>query len=385
MLFSRTSRRLVSALQNAAYPLGLRSRGVHSSADIAAYRNSHAITIQGLREGVSNPILSFEETNFPTALIDALKAEGFEQPTPIQAESWPLASAGRDMISVAKTGSGKTFAFVMPAIAKILERRDARGGVARGRSPFALVLAPTRELTQQIEKEASKVAVASGVKVASLYGGTSKQTQIYSLRNGVDLAVGTPGRINDLITAGYLNLSDVEYLVLDEADRMLDMGFEPQIRSIIAECNPKKQSLFFTATWPKSIRGLAADYLRDPVTINIGEQSELTANSAITQHVHVVSPREKAAKLQAIFADLKRISMQEERTFPKTLVFLSRKSDCDDLAYDLRDLGFPVGTLHGDKTQQARDMILDHYRSNKIKLLIATDVAARGLDVKVCI
>ena len=167
---------------------------------------------------------------------------------------------------------------------------------------------------------------------------------------------------------------------------MLDMGFEPQIRSIIDTCSPDRQNMFFTATWPKGVQQMAREYLRKPVTITVGDQSTLNANKNITQHVHLVKPFEKSMKLEQILQDLVPLSPEGKpmmHTVPKTLVFVGRKSDCDEMAYDLRDMGYPVGTLHGDKAQNARSMIMQQFRNSTIRVLVATDVAARGLDVKV--
>ncbi|CAE7384232.1 unnamed protein product, partial [Symbiodinium microadriaticum] len=239
--------------------------------------------------------------------------------------------------------------------------------------PTAVVLAPTRELALQIENEANKFAPSMGLTVACFYGGTSKGPQFRAITRGIDLVIGTPGRLNDLIDTGALNLKMVKYLVLDEADRMLDMGFEPQIRSIIDTCDKRRQNLFFTATWPKGVQEMAQEYLTNPVTITVGDQNTLNANSNITQHVHLIKPYEKPFKLEG---------KPQTLSVPKTLVFVGRKSACDELAYDLRDMGYPVGTLHGDKEQNARTTIMNKFRNSELKILVATDVAARGLDVK---
>ena len=345
--------------------------------------------MKGLEGETFEPVLSFDDLPFSANIVASLKRQGYSEPTSIQAQSWPIAMAGRDMISVAKTGSGKTCAFLLPAFQKIsgsppqTERKfDNR---RKGRFPSAVILAPTRELALQIESEANKFAPSVGITVASFYGGTPKGPQFRTLSRGVDVVVGTPGRINDLLDSGALNLKLVKYMVLDEADRMLDMGFEPQIRSIIEQCNEDRQNLFFTATWPKGVQQMAMEYLKKPVTVTVGSQDTLNANANITQHVHLLKPYEKPFKLEEILQESSPLcpdGLQQPHKIAKTLVFVGKKGDCDDLAYDLRDLGYPVGTLHGDKAQTARTAIMDSFRKSKIRVLVATDVAARGLDIK---
>jgi ATP-dependent RNA helicase DDX5/DBP2 len=363
--------------------------------ELAEYLKLHDIQVRGAKGDVYTPMTSFENTPFPPSIINALYSEGFTAPTPIQAQSWPIALAGKDMVSVARTGSGKTCAFLLPGFLKVLSNKDAltppMGAMGRkGKFPQTLVLAPTRELTQQIVDEANKFSRTSGLVVAPFYGGTPKGPQLRQLSRGVDIVVGTPGRCNDLLEMGALDLSAINYLVLDEADRMLDMGFEPQIRTLINRCNTNRQNLFFTATWPKDIAQLAADYLTNPVSVHIGGADTLNANKAIQQTVHVVKEFEKSYRLEELMETL--IPTEEDsqlttvaqrrRAAPKTLIFLARKLECDDLAYELRDLGYLVGTLHGDKEQTARTKIMNKFRTGEIRVLVATDVAARGIDIK---
>jgi ATP-dependent RNA helicase DDX5/DBP2 len=203
------------------------------------------------------------------------------------------------------------------------------------------------------------------------------------LRRGVDIIVATPGRCNDLAEMGVLNLADVKYLVLDEADRMLDMGFEPQIRTILQQCSPERQSLFFTATWPREVRSLAADYLSNPIHITVGDQNgALTANKAIQQNVLMVEEYDKYNKLMETLENINPDEGKNPKKVPKTIIFLSRKMSCDDLCYDLRKQGYYVDSLHGDKSQNYRQVAMDRFRNNRLQVLVATDVAARGLDVK---
>ena len=249
--------------------------------------------------------------------------------------------------------------------------------------PSVLILAPTRELTMQIEKEAFKFARVVGINTACIYGGASKGDQIRKLRGGVDIVVGTPGRVNDLIEMGALDVSKVNYFVLDEADRMLDMGFEPQIRQVVEFIPKERQTLFFTATWPKEIQNLAAEFLTNPIRISIGENDTLNANKAITQNVKVVTDSQKPDELLlALQSTLDAAGITNKANIPKCIIFVSRKDMCEDLTYSLRDEGYSVDCLHGDKTQMARDRCMEAFRRGHIKLLVATDVAARGLDVK---
>jgi ATP-dependent RNA helicase DDX5/DBP2 len=394
--------------------------------DARNYRKQHDVRIKGFSGDMNElaPMSSFDDMPFSPALVRSMLDQGFSEPTAIQAQSWPIALMKRDMISIARTGSGKTCAFLLPCLHAISQSQSSStpSSYEQGRDSFrrrqrsrripkALVLAPTRELAQQIEREASKLCPAVGVTAACFYGGASKGPQLRQLSHGVDIVVATPGRCNDLIEMGALDLSEVDYLVLDEADRMLDMGFEPQIRRIVPCCKPTRQSLFFTATWPKGVQELALEYLADPITINIGDQDKLHANKAITQHIHMVKPHEKYEKLEEL---LEKLTMEAtERTqrlltdstagklltdldghtevapevrfhpknIPKTLIFVGKKAECDDVAYDIQDAGYTVGTLHGDKSQDARSFIMQQFRRNNIKILVATDVAARGLDI----
>ena len=364
------------------------------------YRREHGINLKG--EGALTqdfaPLVDFEATPYSSILKSALDKAGYTAPTSIQAQSWPVALSKRDLISVARTGSGKTCGFLLPALHILMENRanrrkasvkesgdsgERRRTYSVRRNPSVLVLAPTRELAMQIEQEAQKFTRAAGVYSMCMYGGTPKGPQIGMLRRGVDIIVATPGRCNDLAEMGILNLADVSYLVLDEADRMLDMGFEPQIRTILEQCHAKRQSLFFTATWPREVRSLASDYLTNPIQIQIGDQSgKLTANKAIEQNIIMIEEYDKYDKLMDVLEDINPTEDKNPKKVPKTIVFLSRKSACDALAYDLRKNGYYVDSLHGDKSQNYRQIAMERFRNNRLQVLVATDVAARGLDVK---
>lgn len=364
-----------------------------------SFRAIHQIKLKcksGMAEDYS-PMTEFDSTPFSTVLKRVLKSEGFTAPTPTQAQSWPIAMKNRDIISVARTGSGKTCAFLLPAFQKMLEakasqpekakasnredQRWSRSG-SQARAPTVLVLAPTRELTVQIDTESQKYSRACGFNSISVYGGTPKGLQIRKLSEGMDIVIATPGRCNDLAEMGVLDLSKVDYLVLDEADRMLDMGFEPQIRAIIGQLAPKRQNLFFSATWPREVQSLANEFLTDAIQINIGDSDVLNANKAISQHVIVTSEKDKKDELVDLLAKLNTDENKNPDKVPKCIIFVSRKYDCDIIANILHRQGFAVDSLHGDKSQQLRDRAMDRFRNSKLRILIATDVASRGLDVK---
>ncbi|MBA0571911.1 hypothetical protein Golob_002280, partial [Gossypium lobatum] len=220
---------------------------------------------------------------------------GFSAPTPIQAQSWPIAVQGRDIVAIAKTGSGKTLGYLLPGFMHLKRcHNDPQMG------PTVLVLSPTRELATQIQDEAHKFGKSSRISCTCLYGGAPKGPQLREIERGVDIVVATPGRLNDILEMKRISLHQVSYLVLDEADRMLDMGFEPQIRKIVKEVPTRRQTLMFTATWPKEVRKIAADLLVNPVQVNIGNIDELVANKSITQYVEVLSPMEKHRRLEQI-------------------------------------------------------------------------------------
>ncbi|CAN0904204.1 DEAD-box ATP-dependent RNA helicase 14 [Linum grandiflorum] len=246
-------------------------------------------------------------------------------------------------------------------------RNDSRMG------PTVLVLSPTRELATQIQAEAVKFGRSSRISCTCLYGGAPKGPQLGQLDRGTDIVVATPGRLNDILEMRRVSLGQVSYLVLDEADRMLDMGFEPQIRKIVKEVPARRQTLMYTATWPKEVRKIAADLLVNPVQVNIGNVDELVANKSITQYIEVLAPMEKQRRLEQI--------LRSQEPGSKVIIFCSTKKMCDQLARNLARQ-FGAAAIHGDKSQGERDYVLNQFRSGKSPLLVATDVAARGLDVK---
>lgn len=257
--------------------------------EIEMYRQDKQITLKG--EKIPNPIQYFEEGNFPDYVMHGIKKEGFNEPTAIQAQGWPIAMSGRNMVGIAQTGSGKTLAYILPAIVHI----NSQQALKRGEGPIALVLAPTRELAQQIQSVANDFGSLSYVRNTCIFGGAPKGSQARDLERGVEICIATPGRLIDFLERGTTNLRRCTYLVLDEADRMLDMGFEPQIRKIIEQIRPDRQVLMWSATWPKEVRNLAEEYLIDYIQLNIGSLS-LSANHNILQIIDVCQEHEKEAK-----------------------------------------------------------------------------------------
>ncbi|CAK0852825.1 unnamed protein product, partial [Prorocentrum cordatum] len=305
---------------------------------------------------------------FPEQLVQGLQAAGFVAPTPIQAHTWAIAAAGRDLIGIAKTGSGKTLAFLLPAFVKILQ--------AWPRTPYLCALAPTRELACQIESEAHKFGTLSGIRTACCYGGAPRGQQLGALRRGAQIVVACPGRLNDFIQSRAVDLSRVGYLVLDEADRMLDMGFEPQIRQIIAAIPSPRQTLLFTATWPKEVRSLASEFLTKPFHVQTGTVDALTVNKDIEQHViFVQSEQEKTPQVVQILQGIPRGS--------RCLVFCETKRTTEMLNSELvQRCGVSSVRIHGDMAQYERTAALDSFKNGRNCVMVATDVAARGIDVK---
>ncbi|XP_029944764.1 probable ATP-dependent RNA helicase DDX17 isoform X1 [Salarias fasciatus] len=340
-----------------------------SQFDLEEYRRKKEITVRGT--GCPKPIISFHQAHFPQYVMDVLMEQNFKEPTAIQAQGFPLALSGRDMVGIAQTGSGKTLSYLLPGIVHI----NHQPYLERGDGPICLVLAPTRELAQQVQQVAYDYGKSSRIKSTCVYGGAPKGPQIRDLERGVEICIATPGRLIDFLEAGKTNLRRCTYLVLDEADRMLDMGFEPQIRKIVDQIRPDRQTLMWSATWPKEVRQLAEDFLKDYVQINVGAL-ELSANHNILQIVDVCMENEKDNKLIQLMEEI----MAEKEN--KTIIFVETKKRCDDLTRRMRRDGWPAMCIHGDKSQPERDWVLSEFRSGKAPILIATDVASRGLDVE---
>ncbi|XP_059408786.1 probable ATP-dependent RNA helicase DDX5 isoform X1 [Carassius carassius] len=340
-----------------------------STQDVEHYRRSKEITVKG--QNGPKPIMKFHEANFPNYVMDVISKQNWTDPTPIQAQGWPVALSGKDMVGIAQTGSGKTLSYLLPGIVHI----NHQPFLERGDGPICLVLAPTRELAQQVQQVAAEYGKASRLKSTCIYGGAPKGPQIRDLERGVEICIATPGRLIDFLEVGKTNLRRCTYLVLDEADRMLDMGFEPQIRKIVDQIRPDRQTLMWSATWPKEVRQLAEDFLKDYVQINVGAL-QLSANHNILQIVDVCNDGEKEDKLMRLLEEI----MSEKEN--KTIIFVETKKRCDDLTRRMRRDGWPAMGIHGDKSQQERDWVLNEFKYGKAPILIATDVASRGLDVE---
>ncbi|CAH0730061.1 unnamed protein product, partial [Brenthis ino] len=340
-----------------------------SMADVEAYRSEHQITVKG--RDVPAPSIYFEEGGFPDYAMKEILKQGFPNPTPIQAQGWPIALSGRDMVGIAQTGSGKTLAYILPAIVHIINQPR----LLRDEGPIVLVLAPTRELAQQIQQVAHDFGQSVQVRNTCIFGGAPKGPQGRTLERGVEIVIATPGRLIDFLEKDTTNLRRCTYLVLDEADRMLDMGFEPQIRKIIEQIRPDRQVLMWSATWPKEVQNLAEEFLHDYIQINIGSLS-LSANHNILQIVDVCEEWEKNDKLLTLLTE---ISSEEET---KTIIFAETKRKVDDITKTINRAGWRALAIHGDKNQQDRDYVLQQFRHARSSILVATDVAARGLDVE---
>lgn len=381
-----------------------------STEEMETYRSRKNIKVVLNSSGTDYPpVREFSEMSkvMPKGLLKY--CESFKEPSPIQSQCWPFLLAKKDVVAIAETGSGKTLGFGFPLISNIFhEFSHNRPQAHQGHKacPRALILAPTRELALQIfETLAAAVNLVRecdgdfSINVACIFGGVSKNDQSRILRSKtqpVSIVVGTPGRVLDFLNEGTIDLVSLEALVFDEADRMLDLGFEPDIRKIMAFAPTKlnRQTLMFSATWPQSIRKLASEYLNDPVTIIIGGDASTAATAddslvaavsggieslrgcrTVKQHVEVLD--DPYLKEKRIVDLLKKYQKGTERI----IVFVLYKKEADRVEGSLKRLGFSVGSLHGDKSQVARMQVLADFKSSKISILIATDVAARGLDI----
>lgn len=336
---------------------------------VEKFRKEHDIKVFG--PDIPKPIEIFDEAPFPYEVISEIKSAGFSAPTPVQSQGWPMALSGRDLVGIAQTGSGKTLAYVLPAIVHI----NAQPVLKPGDGPIVLVLAPTRELAIQIQTECVKFGSSSRIKSTCLYGGALRGPQIKDLVRGVEIVIATPGRLIDMLESQRTNLRRVTYLVMDEADRMLDMGFEPQIRKIVDQIRPDRQTLMWSATWPKKVQNLAKDYLRNYIQVNVGSTG-LSASHNIRQLVEICEQFDKRKKLIQFLE-----STSVEPDF-KSIIFTATKRSADDTTRFLRQSGFSALAIHGDKKQPERDWVMHEFKTGKAPILIATDVAARGLDVK---
>jgi len=305
--------------------------------------------------------VSFEKFPFDRRIVAGIQAAGYITPTPIQKQAIPLVLEGRDVLGIAQTGTGKTAAFILPILQRLLN--------GRSRHVRALILAPTRELAEQIHQAAVELGRETGVRSVSIYGGVSKRPQLAALRRGAEIVVACPGRLLDHMGARAIDLSRVEVLVLDEADRMCDMGFLPDIRRIIRSLPKERQTLFFSATMPPDIRALADRILTNPATVQIGMIAPVETVS------HALYPVPSTLKKGLLAAMLKRTATG------RVLIFTRTKHRARSLAPYLKKQGHRAAALQGDMTQNQRQNAINGFRSGKYDILVATDIAARGIDV----
>eukprot|EP00494_Astrolonche_serrata_P024991 UN25251 len=335
---------------------------------LSAWRAQHEITVQG--QNVPEPLLSFSKSGLNQSILQQFTRLGFQAPTPIQSQSWPILLSGRDLIGIAQTGSGKTFAFLIPAIVHLRGQSTAR---RYGEGPSVVVVAPTRELACQIQEECQKVCSQLGVQIACAYGGAPRRAQESIIRRGVDIIICTPGRMLDFLERRTVNFRRVTMAVLDEADRMLDMGFEKPIRQILGQIRPDRQVALFSATWPREVQNLAREFTpNNSVFVKVGS-AENQASDTITQKIVTISYNgEKEKHLQ---------STLQQYQGQKMLIFTSTKRMADRLSRQLNGQGYHTDAMHGDKQQSQRDWTLKNFKSGRTMILVATDVAARGIHV----
>ncbi len=318
--------------------------------------------------------MTFDDLRLVKPLLDAVHSAGYETPTPIQAKAIPLILDGRDVLACAQTGTGKTAAFALPILQRLAARTSAQyknGRRSGARKIRTLVLAPTRELAQQIADSFGTYGRSSGLRHTVVYGGVNKNAQVRILRSGVDILVATPGRLLDHMNDDVIKLDSVEILVLDEGDRMLDMGFLPDIRRILRKVPEQRQTLLLSATIPPLIRDLAQSILKNPVSVAV---ARVSAPTELVEHwAYRVEKKEKPSLL---------CNVLQHTPYSRALVFTRTKHGADKVVRNLTRAGVPAAAIHGNKSQNARTRALAGFRSGKTAVLVATDIAARGLDIE---
>ncbi|XP_009069983.1 PREDICTED: probable ATP-dependent RNA helicase DDX46, partial [Acanthisitta chloris] len=338
--------------------------------EVNVYRlELEGITVKG--KGCPKPIKTWVQCGISMKILTALKKHGYEKPTPIQTQAIPAIMNGRDLIGIAKTGSGKTIAFLLPMFRHIMDQR----ALEEGEGPIAVIMTPTRELALQITKECKKFSKTLGLRVVCVYGGTGISEQIAELKRGAEIIVCTPGRMIDMLAANngrVTNLRRVTYVVLDEADRMFDMGFEPQVMRIVDNVRPDRQTVMFSATFPRAMEALARRILSKPIEVQVGGRSVVCSD--VEQHVIVIEEENKFLKLLELLGHY-----QEKGS---VIIFVDKQEHADGLLKDLMRASYPCLSLHGGIDQYDRDSIINDFKNGTCKLLVATSVAARGLDVK---
>ncbi|KAI3472114.1 hypothetical protein Pfo_029602 [Paulownia fortunei] len=340
------------------------------------------IPVETSGDNVPSPVNTFAEIDLGDALNLNIRRCKYVKPTPVQRHAIPISLAGRDLMACAQTGSGKTAAFCFPIISGIMRGHlPNRPRGVRTVFPLALILSPTRELSVQIHDEARKFSYQTGVRVVVAYGGAPINQQLRELERGVDILVATPGRLVDLLERAKVSLQMIRYLALDEADRMLDMGFEPQIRKIVEQMDMpprgERQTMLFSATFPKEIQRLASDFLSNYIFLAVGRVGSST--DLIVQRVEFVHGTDKRSHLMDLLHAQRANGVQGKQAL--TLVFVETKKGADSLEHWLCLNGFRATTIHGDRTQQERELALRSFKSGNTPILVATDVAARGLDI----
>ena len=349
------------------------------------FSNYDDIPVEASGDNVPEPVNAFTKPPLDDHLLSNVKLAGYSVPTPVQKYSIPIVMGGRDLMACAQTGSGKTGGYLFPILSQAFQNGPSatpaqQGGQYSGfrqrkAYPTSLVLAPTRELVNQIFEESRKFAYRSWVRPCVVYGGADIGSQLRQIERGCDMLVATPGRLVDMIERGRISLANIKYLVLDEADRMLDMGFEPQIRRIVeGEDMPPvsdRQTLMFSATFPRDIQLLARDFLKDYIFLSVGRVGSTSEN--ITQRVEYVEDYDKRSVLLDI--------LHTHGTTGLTLIFVETKRMADSLSDFLINQNFPATSIHGDRTQRERERALEVFRSGRCPIMVATAVAARGLDI----
>ena len=308
----------------------------------------------------------FEDLNLKAPFLKALNEEGYTSPTPIQKETIPLVLQGQDLMGMAQTGTGKTAAFTLP----ILQKLNANQSTEKARDPRALILAPTRELAIQINESIRKYGQYIAIKHTVVFGGVKQGPQVKSLTRGMDVIVATPGRLLDLINQGVCSLNKIQFFVLDEADRMLDMGFIRDVEKVIKLLPKQRQTLFFSATMPESVIKFSETMLKLPVKVKV--KSTLTPVERISQSVIVIEPQDKVLQL---------ITLLKEKVFESVIVFTRTKHKSNRICQKLINVGIQTEAIHSNKSQAARQRALNAFKDGEIKVLIATDIAARGIDI----
>ncbi|XP_055593432.1 probable ATP-dependent RNA helicase DDX23 [Uranotaenia lowii] len=362
--------------------------------DWRIFREDYNITIKGGK--IPNPFRNWKESGFPKEILEIIDKVGYKDPTPIQRQAIPIGLQNRDIIGIAETGSGKTLAFLIPLLTWIQSLPKMARLETADQGPYAIIMAPTRELAQQIEEETLKFGTPLGIRTVVVVGGLSREEQGFRLRLGCEIVIATPGRLIDVLENRYLVLNQCTYIVLDEADRMIDMGFEPDVQKILEympvtnlkpdteeaedasklmeNFNTKKkyrQTVMFTATMPPAVERLARTYLRRPATVYIGSVGKPTERTE--QIIHIVSEGEKRKKLMEILS---------RGVEPPCIIFVNQKKGADVLAKGLEKLGYNACTLHGGKGQEQREYALASLKNGSKDILVATDVAGRGIDIK---